>query len=209
MQQNNLSNVQNFFEKNYGSEALKKLFDYEILLKKWAAKVNLVSQTTLKDIWTRHFLDSAQLISYLPQEKVNIVDMGSGAGFPGMIMALLTNHSVTLLESEEKKCIFLSEVKRLCNVTNVIILNKRFENISNLPADIITARGCASLPLLLTYAEPWILNSTQCLFLKGESYQNELSEAQKKWDFDCEILESLTHKESVILKLENIRLKKI
>ena len=140
-------------------ETLARFESYAALLKKWNPRINLVAESTLADLWRRHFLDSAQLQALLPPAPENrpleIVDLGSGAGFPGLVLAILGAGTVTLLESDQRKTTFLREAARLTN-TEIIVINQRIEAISAIPADVVTARALAPLPRLLSLAAPFL-----------------------------------------------------
>lgn len=182
-----------------------EFFLYKSLLKNWQLKVNLVASSTIPYQEERHFVDSLQLLSYLPSDMKSIVDLGSGAGFPGLVLALARPKTllVTLIESDLKKCLFLETVSRETKV-NVIILRSRIELLKEvLKYDIITSRALAPLPLLLYYATPFMRENSICLFLKGKSFETEIKEAKKKWKFDLEIFPSITDSAGCVLKIEN------
>ena len=180
---------------------------YQSLLKNWQQKVNLVASSTIPYLEQRHFADSLQLLSYFSPDTKSLVDLGSGAGFPGLVLALARPKTllVTLIESDLKKCLFLETVSRETKV-NVIILRSRIELLKEvLIYDIVTSRALAPLPLLLQYATPFMKENSVCLFLKGKSFKTEIKEAQKKWEFDLEIFPSLIDSTGCILKIENLK----
>ena len=180
---------------------------YQNLLETWQKKLNLVSSSSIPEAWNRHFVDSYQLISYLPPEPLTLLDIGSGAGFPGLVLAIVRQQSlaVTLVESDFKKCIFLENVSRETK-TPVTILNSRIERIEkSMKGDIITARGLAPLTQLLEYAFPLMKEKSICLFLKGKDALKEIEKAQKNWNFGLEIYPSLTDSQGRILKVEHLR----
>ena len=187
---------------NVSRETFEKLKLYQQILETWQKRLNLISSSTLPQIWERHFEDSLQLIPYLPSSGGALVDLGSGAGFPGLVLAIARpDLKVTLIESDLKKCVFLENVSRETN-TSVIILNERIEAINNsLKYDIVTARGLAPLSFLLEYASPLMDVDAACLFLKGKEVENEIKESQKKWDFNLEIFPSLTDSRGRILRI--------
>lgn len=192
---------------NVSRETICRLKVYQDLLESWQQKLNLVSSSTLSEAWDRHFLDSSQLLSYLPSESLSLIDLGSGAGFPGLVLALMRpeNLSVTLVESDFKKCVFLENVSRETKVP-VTILQSRIENLEkSLKADVITARGLAPLVKLLDYAYPLMHEKSVGLFLKGKEVENEIEAAQKKWNFDLEIYPSLTDSRGRILKVKHLK----
>jgi len=177
---------------------------YHSLLLKWQKSLNLISPSTIEDSWNRHFTDSAQLAKYISIKNPVIVDLGSGGGFPGMVLAIMVEGSFHLVESDNKKCIFLREVSRETK-TKTIIHNNRIENISIPHIDYITSRACASVSQLLSWSQNLVSHETRCLFLKGKNYSIEIDEANKEWHFDVDLHPSITEKESAILELSHIR----
>lgn len=191
---------------NVSRETFCRLKDYERLLGIWQKKLNLVSTPSLSEAWNRHFLDSYQLLSYLPSQPISLIDLGSGAGFPGLVLAILRPESlsVCLVESDFKKCVFLQNVSRETK-TPVTILHSRIEALNTIEGDVITARGLSSLSQLLNYAFPLMKKNSIGLFLKGKEFEKEIEEAQKIWEFDIEIHQSLTDSTGRILKIEHLK----
>tara|TARA_Y100001934_G_scaffold79094_1_gene98279 strand:+ start:720 stop:1343 length:624 start_codon:yes stop_codon:yes gene_type:complete len=184
----------------FSKEVLGKLELYRDLLISWQKKYNLVGPSTLKDIWQRHFIDSAQLFSLLPEEHKEkpIYDIGSGAGFPGMVLAIMGRKDIVLCESSSKKCIFLEEVKSKTN-TNVIIDNIRAESLPSCSAAAIIARAVTSLSGLLNLSIPILAKTGVCIFPKGINWKKELLFAQKRFHIDYKVVESITSKDSSII----------
>lgn len=184
----------------FSKEVLGKLELYHDLLISWQKKYNLVGPSTLKDIWQRHFIDSAQLFSLLPEEHKEkpIYDIGSGAGFPGMVLAIMGRKDIVLCESSSKKCIFLEEVKSRTN-TNVIIDNIRAESLPSCSAAAIIARAVTSLSGLLNLSIPILAKTGVCIFPKGINWKKELLFAQKRFHIDYKVVESITSKDSSII----------
>jgi len=191
---------------NFSPDTVYRLKQYQSLLENWQKKLNLVSSLTLPDVWERHFIDSSQLLSYIPSGSLSLIDLGSGAGFPGLVLALMRpTLSVTLVESDFKKCIFLETVSRETKIP-VTILCSRIENLKDpLKGDVITARGLAVLPQLCTYAFPLMKNTSVGLFLKGKEVEKEIEQAQKKWNFELEIYPSLTDAKGRIIKIKHLK----
>lgn len=192
---------------NVSRETFGRLKIYHRLLEIWQKKLNLVSNLSLPEAWDRHFMDSYQLLSYLPPEALSLIDLGSGAGFPGLVLAIMGPEilSVTLAESDFKKCIFLENVSRETK-TPVKILRSRIEDLDkSIQGDVITARGLAPLPLLLSYAFPLMKKRSVGLFLKGKGVEREIQEAQKKWEFDLEIYPSLTDSTGRIVMIKHLK----
>jgi 16S rRNA (guanine527-N7)-methyltransferase len=153
---------------------------YLALLAKWTRKINLVGPATMDDPWRRHILDSAQILALLPEGTETLVDLGSGAGLPGLILALLGVPQVHLVESDLRKCAFLREAARVTS-TAVTVHAQRIEAAPGIVADVVTARALASLDVLIGHARRFLKPGGQCLFLKGARYGDELTEAQKSW----------------------------
>src|SRR5260370_24859153 len=133
-------------------ETLARLEAYAALLAEWNQRINLVGRDSLRDVWRRHFLDSAQLFPYLPQGARSLVDLGSGAGFPGLVLAILGVAGVELIEGDARKCAFLREAARIA-AAPITIHNSRIAAMPPHAVDVVTARGCASLDQLLVLAE--------------------------------------------------------
>lgn len=193
-----------FVEKvDVSRETVARLEIYLDLLVRWQHAINLVGRTTLSDPWRRHFLDSAQLLAYLPPVTRSVVDLGSGAGFPGMVLAILGVRGVHLIEADRRKTTFLQEVARATE-TSVAIHAARIEDVPAWPADVVTARALAPLPRLLGLAEPFIGPETVCLFQKGESSASELTQAAQSWHMSTTTFTSLSDPSGVVLKLEEV-----
>ncbi|MDZ4098705.1 MAG: 16S rRNA (guanine(527)-N(7))-methyltransferase RsmG, partial [Methylophilaceae bacterium] len=174
----------------------------------WNPAINLVSRNSLKDGWSRHILDSAQIFQLAPQKCQHWVDLGSGAGFPGLVVAIMAKDmlphlKVTLVEADQRKAAFLREAARTLELTIGLEVD-RVENLPSLRADLLSARALAPLERLLGMAARHILPSATCLFLKGASYESETSEARRTWKFDLEAIKSITDGDGVILKIEGL-----
>ncbi|HEY1614328.1 MAG TPA: 16S rRNA (guanine(527)-N(7))-methyltransferase RsmG [Rhizomicrobium sp.] len=192
---------------NVSRETLARLKLYVSLLEEWNRLHNLVSAASLAEVWQRHVWDSAQLAPFVPATAASLVDLGSGAGFPGLVLALLCDRPgfrVVLYESIAKKCTFLSEAARRLGLA-VEIRNARAEDSPREIFDVITARACAPLPRLLSYATPFLAPASLCLFLKGQSVGSELTEAHKSWRMRVTEYPSRSHPSGTILVLEEVR----
>ncbi len=192
---------------NVSRETLEPLKLYADLLTKWQARINLVGQKTLTDVWRRHFLDSAQLWRLIGPASASVIDLGSGAGFPGLVLAMLGAPrvaDVALIESDARKCAFLNEVIRQTGAPARVI-NRRIETVSLAPAPYVTARACAALPKLLSYAQPLMQEDGTALFLKGARVDEELTEARKEWTMQTVRHTSLSDPSGTILELRDIR----
>lgn len=193
-------------------ETYQKLEQLVALLNEWQAKFNLVSNNSLPDVWQRHIADSAQLFKYLNNQVDSVYDVGSGAGFPALVLAVMAQEQYprlkfTLIESITKKTLYLNAVKTVLNLNNVTILNKRTEDLKLPPADVITARAVASLDKLLGYVFKFTTRQTKLIFPKGKSYREELDAAAKMWNFKLEVCKNETSEDGVVLLLENLRRK--
>jgi 16S rRNA (guanine527-N7)-methyltransferase len=185
-------------------ETLERLSAYAALLVKWQARINLVSTATLDDLWRRHMLDSAQLVPLLPAETKSLVDLGSGAGFPGLVLAILGVPAVHLIESDQRKCIFLGEAARAAGVW-ATIHNTRIESIEGVTTGLVTARACAPLDQLLTYAQKFLWHDGKALFLKGAAVEEELVGARKNWQMEVERFPSASDPTGCILRIGQVR----
>jgi 16S rRNA (guanine527-N7)-methyltransferase len=161
-------------------ETMERLEAYAALLVAWAARINLIGQTTLDDLWRRHFLDSAQLLPLIPEGARSLIDLGSGAGFPGLVLAILGVPGVELVEADSRKAAFLREAARVAD-SDVTIRACRIEAVPAHPVDVVSARGCAPLDRLLPLAQRFIGPRTICVFLKGTRAEEELTAAAKAW----------------------------
>lgn len=194
---------------NVSRETIARLKTYGDLLEKWNPAINLVSRDSLADLWRRHFLDSAQLAPLIPADRpMTILDMGSGAGFPGMVLAVLAlepgrDWTVHLAESDSRKVAFLATVARETGARPVIH-NKRVEELDAVAADLVTARALAPLDKLVSYAVRHLKPGGEGLFLKGIGLADELTATHKMWKMTADRLPSRSAKSGVILRLRDI-----
>ena len=185
---------------------MARLEAYAGLLVQWSARINLVGAATLGDLWRRHFLDSAQLIPDVPEGTQSLVDLGSGAGFPGLVLAISGVAGVELIEADSRKCAFLREAARIAGAP-VTIRNARIEAVPPHVVDVVTARGCAPLDRLLPLAQRFIGPGTVCLFPKGERAAQELIAARQSWTMDVTCHDSRTDPRGIILCLRRVGLR--
>lgn len=189
-------------------ETLADYQAWQALLLKWNRKINLVSPTALDDFWRRHALDSWQIWPHISDKAENFIDLGSGAGFPGLAVAMgckaRGQGQVTLVESAGKKTSFLRTVIRELTLP-ANATSERAESIKPKAYDVISARAFAPLPRLFSYAQPFWGEGTTGLFLKGEAVQEELTEASKEWTYDAEIIPSLSNVTGCLLKITELR----
>jgi 16S rRNA (guanine527-N7)-methyltransferase len=184
-------------------ETLARLEDYVRLLAAWNRRINLVGRTTIGEVWHRHILDSAQLLRHIPPGARRLADLGSGAGLPGLILAILGVPEVHLIESDRRKAVFLAEAIRI-TAAPAILHAQRIEHMPPIPVDVLTARACANLSDLLRLAAPFIGPKTVCLFHKGRGIAAELTVAEKDWNMRVATLPSVTDKSGCIVKLEGV-----
>ena len=184
-------------------ETLARLEAYAALLAQWNERINLVGRDSLRDVWRRHFLDSAQLIPHLPRDTRSLIDLGSGAGFPGLVLAILDVPEVELVESDARKCAFLREAARIADAP-VRVHHARIEAVPPHEVEVVTARACAPLDRLLVMAQRFSAPHTVCLFLKGERAREELTAARRGWTMRAACHPSRADPRGVILKLEQV-----
>ncbi len=190
-------------------ETLDRLCVYEALLKKWNAAINLVSPQTLTSVWTRHFLDSAQLFSCPATVPRHWADLGSGGGFPGLVVAALAQEKapemkLTLVESDKRKAAFLMTALREMGL-RATVLASRIESLPPLEADVLSARALAPLDQLLGFAQTHLVATGEALFPKGQNWNEEVAQAREAWSFDCETQPSITQNDAVILKIKGLK----
>lgn len=192
---------------NVSRETYMDFQSYDALLAKWNRKINLVSPSAAKDFWCRHALDSWQLAALLPADMQILLDLGSGAGFPGIAMAIECKRrgqgEVTLVESAGKKAAFLRTVIRELQLPAKVWAD-RAEDMPPQPFDIITARAFAPLPRLLTYAHPFWGERTVALLLKGQGVESELTDAAKTWIYKAETTPSESDSTGCVLKISGL-----
>ena len=194
---------------NVSRETFLRLKEYEKLLFKWNAKINLVSRSTLDNFWNRHVLDSAQFLSSVSEKAGKWVDLGSGGGLPGLVVAILSDeiepvNKLFLVEADVRKAVFLKTVCRELGL-KVEVYNNRIEELPPISANIVSARALAPLKTLCLYAKNHLEKDGVAVFAKGENWKAELVEAQKKWIFSYEAVKSTLHEGSVVLVLRGIK----
>lgn len=193
---------------NVSRETNERLEHYLAMLRKWNPRINLVAPSTLADAWTRHFIDSVQIHDLAPATSGNWLDIGSGGGFPGMVIAILAQEfaperQITLIESDQRKCVFLRSVARETNVP-VTVIAKRIDQVDPLHQSVLSARALAALPDLLGFADRHLAADGVALFSKGRRWRAEIDEAARSWRFQHEVFESKTDPEAVVLRIGEI-----
>jgi 16S rRNA (guanine527-N7)-methyltransferase len=191
---------------NVSRETFDKLAAFAELVRKWNPKINLVSKNSLDDLWRRHILDSVQVFE-LAEGEGHWVDLGSGGGFPGIVVAILNqeaqNFQVTMVESDQRKCAFLRTAIRELGLT-ALVKTERIEQLDGLGADILSARALADLTQLLDFTELHLNSDGTALFPKGQNWRSEDSDAKQVWSYALEAVESKTNPTAAILKIKDI-----
>lgn len=187
---------------------MEKLAEYHALLLKWNPKINLVAKSTLDTAWSRHIQDSAQIWPVASKGALNWADIGSGAGFPGMVCAVIAaeispNTKFHMIESDNRKCSFLRTVARTLEI-DINIVSQRIESVTGIQADVVSARALASVEQLLNYSAPILKPKGTCLFLKGQGCVSETEHAKESWSFAAHQTKSVTSDDGTILKLTEV-----
>ena len=186
-------------------ETLERLKAYCSLLEEWQQRFNLIGRGTVDAIWHRHFLDSAQLRKIYGPRCTRLVDLGSGAGFPGMVLAIMGQTGVELIEGNGKKCLFLERVS-MSTRTKVEITKARFDEVRRPnQADVVTARAVAPLHKLLRDVRRWVKPEGVALLQRGSRFESELAEAARLWEFEVVRHPSVTNPTGAILAISQIR----
>jgi 16S rRNA (guanine527-N7)-methyltransferase len=186
-------------------ETFARLCDFEAEVRRWNPTVNLVSRSSLDDLWHRHVEDSAQVFAHRPADARRWVDLGSGGGFPGLVVAILAHElqpdlQVTLVEADQRKGVFLRQIIQKLGLATTLQVS-RIESLPPLEADVISARALAPLGELLALARPHLGPDGICLFQKGARYGEEVAEARKSWDFDLDVSPSLSQQDAALLTI--------
>lgn len=188
-------------------ETLNNLKLYASALTKWQSAKNLVANSTIDDLWRRHFLDSAQLFPlirrYHTGADLTLLDIGSGAGFPGLVLAIMGLAHTTLVEANGRKCTFINHVIRE-TAASATALNERIESVEGHVFDVITSRACAKVEQLLVWSKPFIGPNTEIWLLKGAMAEEELTQAAASWSMAIEKFDSRSSEEGIILRLSDI-----
>ena len=183
--------------------ALVALDRFAELLLRWNRTVNLIARNDEANLWGRHIADSLQLIPLLPPSPARAIDLGSGGGFPGLVLCIATGIPFDLIESDQRKCAFLREAARIAGAPATVHA-ARIESAGVTPAPLVTARALAPLPALLTLAAPLLAKNGVCLFLKGANADAELTAAAAGWHMRAERFPSQTAPSASILRISEI-----
>lgn len=189
-------------------ETLDRLEVYERLLAKWTKSINLVAPSTVDDIWNRHIVDSYQIFAHIPHSAKTLVDIGSGGGLPGLVIAAVAAEKlpllkITLIESDQRKAAFLRTAAREMEL-QVEVISQRVERLEGVSSDVLTARALAPLNVLFDYATALLKPQGLCIFQKGRTFAAEISDAAIHWQFDVTEYESKTSAEARILLVKGI-----
>lgn len=202
---------------NVSRETIERIEIFAGLLRDWQKTINLVAPSTLDHLWHRHFADSAQLATHVPETAETFLDLGSGAGFPGLVLAMLVTdaarpHPLTafrLVESDARKAAFLREVARQTDLP-VDILCGRIEKFAiqdRFDSDVITARALAPLDRLLPLISPFFSVKSKALLLKGRNAASEIEAAEENWRMVCELVPSLTDRDARLIVISDLQAK--
>lgn len=180
-----------------------KLKQYIDLLSKWNKTINLVSSNSIKDIEQRHILDSIQLLNYIAKKDISVLDLGSGAGLPGVVLSICGIKKMVLVESDERKAAFLLQASKI-SPELIEIKNSRAETLPADSYDVVVSRAFADLSSILNYCRN-IEVKEKFLLLKGKTYEEEIIQARKHWLFKVKIHDSITSIEGKILEITNVK----
>ncbi|MGH7068133.1 MAG: 16S rRNA (guanine(527)-N(7))-methyltransferase RsmG [Acetobacteraceae bacterium] len=183
---------------------IRRLDSFVDLLALWNQRINLVSRQQLPNLWSRHIADSLQLIALLPDPLTQAIDLGSGAGFPGLVLAIATGIPFTLIEADQRKAAFLAEAARVTG-TELQVLNLEIARAKIAPTRLLTARALAPLPALLALAQPLLAPDGLALFPKGKNAEAELTAASREWQMHVERFPSRTDPAASLLRVSEIR----
>ena len=186
-------------------ETTERLEAFVDLLLRWNRRINLVSPRSAGDVWRRHVLDSLQLLPLVPDGAASLLDLGSGAGFPGLVLAAATGRKATLVEADKRKAAFLAEASARLGLDGVEVRAERIEDADLPRAPVLTARALAPLPVLLRHAHALLAPGGVALFPKGRTAEEELTEAARGWMMRVERFPSRTDPASTILRISEIR----
>ena len=189
-------------------ETFADLERYVSLLKVWTKKINLISKSTVPDVWSRHVMDSVQVYNAIDTTGDLWLDIGSGGGLPGLVVAILLKHDnhetkTVMIESDVRKATFLRTVVRELEL-NASVVTSRVETTEPVKASIISARALGPLVDLLGYADRHLDCDGLGIFSKGQSWQKEVDEAREMWRFDLDVIDSMTDPKAAILKIGGI-----
>ena len=175
---------------------------YINILKNYNQHTNLVGKSTLINPWKNHILDSLQLLFHIKDKKKSIIDMGTGAGFPGVVLSVMGHQNIALVDSNQKKTRFLNLIKSNTGL-NIDIFPERLEKLNNKKFDIITSRALAKVDQLISYSQKFIKKNSVLIFLKGKTVNDEIQDAKKKWMLDINKHKSISDPRGSVIILKN------
>ncbi|NVK16493.1 MAG: 16S rRNA (guanine(527)-N(7))-methyltransferase RsmG [Rhodobacteraceae bacterium] len=192
---------------NVSRETMQRLDVFEKVIHKWNPKINLVSRSSIDQLWDRHIADSIQVFRCVSTPN-RWLDIGSGGGFPGLVVAILAadevpEMKVTLIESDQRKSAFLRTAARECGVS-LSVISGRIEQVEPQNANVLSARALASLDDLLEYADRHLAADGIAVFPKGQNWKKEVDNTRQRWRFEMEAAKSLTEPEAVVLKIRGV-----
>ena len=185
---------------------LKLIEDFKEEIIAFSKHTNIIGQSTLKDFWTRHVLDSLQICTHITNKKKSILDMGTGAGIPGVLLSIVGYSNISLIDSNSKKINFIKNVSHKLDI-NPQIYQKRIENLKNIKFDFLISRALANLCKLFFYSHYFLKKETVLIFLKGKTVKQEIEQAKKEWEFICKIYKSKSDEGGRVLVIKNLRKK--
>lgn len=192
----------NAVESFVSRDVYQRLIEYRNLLLQWNSVINLVSSNSIHEILQRHILDSMQLLKFIENKAISIIDIGSGAGLPGIILSVCGIKKVTLVESDSRKAAFLLQASKISS-GEIEIINNRIENITGLECNIVSSRAFAALNEIFALSRN-IEIADKYLLHKGESYKKEILDARKHWLFNVKVHDSITSNQGKILEVINV-----
>ncbi len=191
---------------NLNKEHVEKIEFFITSVINYNKNTNIIGKSTLENFWNRHVLDCLQLTKHINNKKLKILDLGTGAGLPGLLMSIVGYQKVLMIDSVKKKTDFVTKIIKDLSLS-AKIHNKRIENPPITQHDVVVSRALAPLIRLLTYARMYSNKNTTSLFLKGRNVNNEINIAMKKFSFDFKKIKSLSSEDGCVLKIKNIKIK--
>lgn len=185
-------------------EVYGDLIHFKELLLKWNNSINLISSNDILYLDERHINDSLQLLKFIPEKNISILDLGSGGGFPGIILSIAGVEKTTLVESDSRKAAFLLQASKISS-SQINIINDRIENIDNFLCNIVTSRAFKDLDTIFRYTRNFTFD--KLLLLKGETYSKEIEVAEKRWLFNVRIHDSITSEKGKVLEITDVKLR--
>jgi 16S rRNA (guanine527-N7)-methyltransferase len=187
-------------------ETHEKLKEFVAILSKWNRRINLIGRDTIEDVWNRHIVDSVQVFDSTKITTDNWLDIGSGGGLPGLVVAIMgerRNLKVTMIESDKRKATFLRQASRALELDTQVV-SDRIESVPSMKVPVISARAVADLETLLGYFERHASKTAEGIFPKGKTWKSEVQVARRKWQFSCEAIKSRTDSHARILKITGV-----